>query len=65
MNDSEKKVLINFLKLLLNIFLHPVWFMLAWNGWAWAFNLPQFGYWHWVVTYTAIKCIGMAFSKGK
>ena len=30
---------------------------LAWNGWAWEFNLPQFSYWHWLATYTAIRGI--------
>lgn len=28
---------------------------LAWNGWAWEFNLPQFSYWHWVATFAAIR----------
>lgn len=30
---------------------------LAWNGFAWAFNLPQFSFWHWVATYTAIRVL--------
>ena len=34
---------------------------LAWNGWAWEFNLPQFSYWHWVATFVAIRLL----QKGK
>lgn len=34
---------------------------LAWNGWAWEFNLPQFSYWHWVATFAAIRLL----QKGK
>ena len=30
---------------------------LAWNGFAWEFNLPQFSFWHWVATYTAIRVL--------
>lgn len=40
---------------LLSIFFVPLMCMLAWNSWAWQFNLPQFGYWHWVVTVLAIR----------
>ena len=28
---------------------------IAWNGWAWEFNLPQFSYLHWVATFCAIR----------
>jgi len=38
---------------------------LAWNGWAWEFNLPQFGYWHWVVTILAIRTVSGCFKKRK
>ena len=52
--------------LLAIIFVLPVWCMIAWNSWAWEFNLPQFGYWHWVVTILAIRTIGNSIiNKGK
>ena len=35
--------------------------MLAWNGFAWEFNLPQFSYWHWMATFAAIRLL----QKGK
>lgn len=38
---------------------------LAWNGFAWEFNLPQFGYWHWVATFTAIRLIRGSVSINK
>lgn len=39
---------------------------LAWNGFAWGFNLPQFSFWHWVATYTAIRAIrGTIKKEGK
>ena len=37
---------------------------LSWNGWASAFNLPRFSYWHWVATFTAIRFIRDRVKKG-
>lgn len=55
--ETTKKLLKGFGALLAIIFIIPVWCMLAWNSWAWKFNLPQFGYWHWVVTILAIRTV--------
>lgn len=38
---------------------------LAWNGFAQAFNLPQFSYWHWVVTYYAIRFFSAKIKSGE
>lgn len=38
---------------------------LAWNGFAWEFNLPKFSFLHWVVTYTAIRAIRGNMKKEK
>jgi hypothetical protein len=43
--------------LLITIFFMPWMCMLAWNGFAWEFNLPTFGYWHWVATVIAIRSL--------
>ena len=37
------------------IFFQAFFCFVAWNGWAWEFNLPQFSYWHWVITFTAVR----------
>lgn len=44
-------------KLCAIVFIIPWWCMIAWNGFAWEFNLPTFSYWHWVVTALAIRGI--------
>lgn len=55
--EAAKKLAKELGTLLAIIFVIPVWCMLAWNSWAWEFNLPQFGYWHWVVTMLAIRTV--------
>ena len=64
-NDAVKKLMKELGALLAIIFIIPVWCMLAWNSWAWEFNLPQFGYWHWVVTILAIRTATGCFKKRK
>jgi len=68
--DTEKREVAKKLSkelgtLLAIIFVIPVWCMLAWNSWAWEFNLPQFGYWHWVVTIMAIRTVCNSIKRDK
>lgn len=35
--------------------LTPLFCVLAWNTFAWEFNLPTFTYWHWMVVILAIR----------
>lgn len=51
--------------LVIVIFLESLLCFLAWNGFAWAFNLPQFSYWHWVATYSAIRFFGIKIKSGE
>ena len=50
-----KEVIRVWIKLLIVAFVIPLWCLIAWNGFALAFNLPTFSYWHWVVTALAIR----------
>ena len=43
------------IQLLAIFFVIPLWCLLAWNGFASAFNLPSLSYWHWVVTALAVR----------
>lgn len=52
-----KEIVNVIIKLLIITFVIPLWCFLAWNGFAWEFNLPIFSYWHWVVTALAIRGI--------
>ncbi len=38
-----------------NLFIAPLFCLLAWNNFAWEFNLPIFSYWHWMVVVLAIR----------
>ena len=49
------EILRNLITSILLVFFAAFICMLAWNGWASEFNLPQFGFWHWAATFTAIK----------
>ena len=57
-----EKILTTIFLLLFAIFFVPFLCMLAWNRWALGFNLPQFDYWHWVLTVMAIR---FAFGRQK
>jgi len=52
-----KEAISVWIKVLIMVFLIPLWCLLAWNGFAWEFNLPTFSYWHWVVTALAVRGI--------
>ena len=54
MDDTTRGLLI-ILFALFPIFLVPLFCMVAWNMWAWEFNLPQTGYWIWFITHLAIR----------
>ena len=54
MNKTTQDVL-TILSTLSPIFLIPLYCMVAWNMWAWEFNLPQTGYWIWFMTHLAIR----------
>lgn len=45
----------DFIAAVAQILFKALFCFVAWNGWAWEFNLPQFSYWHWVVTFMAIR----------
>jgi hypothetical protein len=52
-----KDVVTQFLRTVAIVTIIPLWCLLAWNGFASAFHLPFFSYWHWVVTALAIRGI--------
>lgn len=54
---DNKNTLTDTLVAIYIVFLGGLLCFLAWNGWAWEFNLPQFSYWHWVATFAAIRFI--------
>ena len=64
MNDI-KAATTDFLTAIYIILLGGLLCFLSWNGWAWAFNLPRFSYWHWVATYAAIRFIRDRVKKGE
>lgn len=41
--------------LIVSIFVAPLFCMIAWNTFAWEFNLPVFSYWHWMAVVLAIR----------
>ena len=55
--ERTTELITNWIVALWLIFFGAFMCHLAWNGWAWEFNLPQFSYWHWVATFTAIRLI--------
>ena len=59
MSDTEKSMCV-IIALLIVVFIAPLFCMIAWNIWAWQFNLPQFGYWEWFAT-----CLAIRFLKAK
>ncbi len=59
MSDTERSMTI-IIAFLILVFLAPLFCMIAWNIWAWKFNLPQFGYWEWFAT-----CLAIRFLKAK
>ena len=59
MSDTEKSMCV-IIALLIVVFIAPLFCMIAWNIWAWKFNLPQFGYWEWFAT-----CLAIRFLKAK
>ena len=54
MDDTTKGVVV-IIAFMILIFFAPLFCMIAWNIWAWKFNLPQFGYWEWFATCFAIR----------
>lgn len=56
MSDTMKSICV-ILAVIIVLFLAPLFCMIAWNIWAWKFNLPQFGYWEWFITVLAIRAI--------
>lgn len=54
------KLILTIVMILLIVFAIPLFAFLAWNGFAAAFNLPFFSYWHWVAVVLAIKGISTA-----
>ena len=56
MSDTEKAKSV-IIALLIVVFITPLFCMIAWNIWAWKFNLPQFGYWEWFATCLAIRLL--------
>ena len=60
MNDDTTKSLAIIIAFLIVVFLAPLFCMIAWNIWAWEFNLPQLGYWEWFAT-----CLAIRFLKAK
>lgn len=56
MSDTEKGMCV-IIALLIVVFITPLFCMIAWNIWAWKFNLPQFGYWEWFATCLAIRLL--------
>ena len=59
--DKLREISQDYLTAMLVSFFGGLVCFLAWNGWAWEFNLPQFSYWHWVATFAAIRLL----QKGK
>lgn len=52
-----RDIIISFITALL-IFLLDAWFcFMAWQGFASAFNLPMFDFWHWAVTLMAVRAL--------
>ena len=41
--------------LCVSIFIAPLFCLIAWNTFAWEFNLPTFSYWHWMAVVLAIR----------
>jgi hypothetical protein len=54
----------DFIVAIILIFFGAFLCFLAWNGWAWEFNLPQFSYWHWVATFAAFRYLTGRVKKG-
>ena len=55
MDDTTTQAIVIILFALIPIFLVPLFCMVAWNMWAWEFNLPQTGYWIWFMTHLALR----------
>ena len=50
-----KTLIITLLTVGIVLFFIPWMCMIAWNNWAYEFNLPLFNYWHWFVTVLALR----------